>query len=447
MGTITCDRIRIIGGLGLVELKELEFCVEANQHATATISGRVDKKLCIEEWKESLADHVVKIMIVNEDGSELLQPIFSGYPKKAEFIEEAGYCCIKLEICSGTIALDREKKRRSFQDISQTYEKIVENTINETPQASVICTEGKKQTSSKPLIQYMETDWDYILRLASHMNSMVFPEVRQPRPRFWFGMPQTSKHVLFSNVTYESGISKRYHELGGSQSGYKQSDFLYYQVDSTEDYEIGVMASFEGKKLKICKKSAKLIRSELIFTYVLGKEELVSMRRRYNPVFAGMSILGKVLSVNSETLKLHLDIDKEQDEGTAYSYEWIPDTGSIMYCMPKVGTTVSLYFSNEEESSARAVSCVRTNGDSCTAMSDSNQKGLTTDYGKQMYLNSTSLGFSAKESGLQLKMEDDSSVLFESHKDIIIQTLGAIRFTGKTVSLKTPVEMKMARKK
>lgn len=207
------------------------------------------------------------------------------------------------------------------------------------------------------------------------------------------------------------------------------------------------MARVNGKTVKICKKSARLIRGELVFTYVLGTPYLAALRRRYYPVFAGMSILEKVLSVNGEDVKLHLDIDKEQAEGTAYAYDGIPDTESVMYCMPQVGTTVSLYFSNEEESSARAVNCIRTGGGNSPAMADSSKKSQTTEHGKQMYLAPATIGFQAEESGVSLKMEDEVSVLLESSKKISIEALGKVSFKGKKVTVNIPVEMKLFRKK
>lgn len=32
-----------------------------------------------------------------------------------------------------------------------------------------------------------------------------------------------------------------------------------------------------------------------------------------------------------------------------HAYQWTPDTGSAMYCMPKVGTKVTLYFPDNDD--------------------------------------------------------------------------------------------------
>ena len=81
-----------------------------------------------------------------------------------------------------------------------------------------------------------------------------------------------------------------------------------------------------------------------------------------------------------------------------------------MYCMPKVGTKVSLYFSSEEEASARVINCIRENGETCEGMSDPNYRGLSTEHGKKLFLNPKELGVSEEEKGNYLKLEDDVAV-------------------------------------
>jgi hypothetical protein len=504
LGSSTFENIRIEGGLGIDKLKELEFHIEANQHATARMVGRVSKKKYKEVQNTSYESHIVKIILLEEDGSEPEQPVFSGYPRSITFGEECGNCYLEIILSSGTILLDRALKSQSFQDVSMNYSSVIKKLVKSTPKASVICNENMTRKPAKPLIQYMETDWEFILRLASHLKGAVYPEVRQPYPRFWFGMPDSSKTRKIKSAVYEAGISEEYFLQGGYEAGLKQKDFLYYSFDSTKDYDIGDRAQFQSREWIICKKSAVLTRGELIFHYILGTEQLVALKRRYNPVFAGMTILGKVIKVEGETVRIHLDIDEEQSVDTAFAYDWVPDTGSTMYCMPKVGSTVSLYFSNEEESSAQAINCIKTgkvgvgkrksnaaatsntaatsypsvsmntytggatsmNGGGVatgTAASSGttdtsgagaseeeeenpDRKCLSTEHGKDLYLDKTSLGLSAEESGLELTIEDDKSLVLNSSKKLSIAAEGKVRLVGKKVVMDTPVELKLSKK-
>lgn len=446
MKAITYDRIQVEGGLGIQELHEFSMSIRPNQHAKAKVKGTVQKETCLREWQNSLETHVVKIYLLDENGKCSGQPFFSGYMKDVTLNSEDGYHEIELEIWSGTIALDRERKCASYQDVSQSYSMVLKKAIKDTDKAAAICTAGQEKKPEKPFIQYMETNWEFALRLASHLHTVIYPEVKEPRPWFWFGKSNPCGKKKIESSTYMSGISSRFYELGGMEKGYKKQDFLYYKVKTYENFEMGTAIQYQGRDWMICEKTAELVRNELVFTYILGSPQFVALRKRYNPVFAGMSILGKVISTGGETLKIHLDIDKEQEKSTAYDYEWTPDTGSVMYCMPKVGTTVSLYFSSSDEMSARAVSCIRENGASCQAMSDPSKRALNTEHGKQMYLNPDAMGFTADASGNKILVEDEKGISLESRQKISIVAGEQVRFEGKTVILDTPTNMRLARK-
>ncbi|WP_310603814.1 hypothetical protein [Anaerosporobacter sp.] len=494
MCAISYERIKLKGGLGITEIKELEIQIEPNRHATARIVGVISKKKHEEKMKSiHLEEHVVKIIILEEDGSEPLQPLFSGYPRSVRYKEKEGISYLDIQLSSGTILLDREIKSRSFQDVSKDYPSLVKALIKDTSRADVICNENTIKNLVKPLIQYMETDWEFIMRLASHVNGVLYPEVREPYPRFWFGMPGVVKKRKIAKVEYETGISEQFFIQGGEEAGLRQNQFLYYKIEETKDYDIGDKAEFNEQELQICQKTVTLQQGELCFSYILAREQLVALKYRDNEVFAGLSILGKVIKVDGETIRIHLDIDKEQNEDTAYAYDWVPDTGSMMYCMPKVGSTVSLYFSNEKESSAQAVNCIKTGKvgvkkksketiasqavssktvtsqtsssqasynivvNASSGASDSNgeddseeeenpdRKCLSTEHGKELYLAETAIGLSAEESGLELTLEDEGAVTLKSSKKLSITAEGKVRLVGKNVVLHTPTEMKMAR--
>lgn len=114
-----------------------------------------------------------------------------------------------------------------------------------------------------------------------------------------------------------------------------------------------------------------------------------------------------------------------------------------MYCMPKVGSKVSLYFSSEEETSARVVNCIRENGKANVGMFEPSNRGLSTEHGKKLFLNPKELGISEEEKGNYLKLEDEVGVRLESSKKIEITAKGKTKLIGKQVLLETPVEINL----
>ena len=61
-------------------------------------------------------------------------------------------------------------------------------------------------------------------------------------------------------------------------------------------------------------------------------------------------------------VKINLEIDGNQDEGTArwfpYSTVYSSPDGTGWYCMPEVGDAIRLYFPDNEEKNAYAISSV-----------------------------------------------------------------------------------------
>lgn len=82
--------------------------------------------------------------------------------------------------------------------------------------------------------------------------------------------------------------------------------------------------------------------------------------------------------------------------GTAYEYRYAPITGNEMYCIPEKGTTVTLYFPNDEEENAIVTSCVRTNAETDENMSDPETKRFTTKSGEGFILGRNEARFTGK---------------------------------------------------
>ena len=221
-------------------------------------------------------------------------------------------------------------------------------------------------------------------------------------------------------------------------AGYERSDFLYYDVCSSQSCDLGWYTVYKGQEFLIYEKWGKMERGELIFTYRLGKPGLGWGRKRYNDKISGMTILGEVLSTERETVRLKLDIDEGWNPGGPYPYTWRPETGNMMYCMPQVGTRVSLYFPNYDEQMAMAVNCVRTNGGSCTRMSDPSKRSFVTEHGKEMNLYPQEMSLLGGANGM-VKLADETGISISTDKRIQIVAQQAVQVNGKTVVMSAPL--------
>lgn len=415
--TLTYQNVRISGVLTLKTLHAFHMESRLNNHARAYISGIVDEEMYAQAFGKQLKGGTVCVYAGDDT-----RPLFCGIILDVKITYENDYYGIEIWLISGTYLLDTKKKSRSYQDIEMTYRDVIKQTLADTESADCILTAGRDAKISAPLIQYLETDWEFAKRLASHFNVSLIPELTMGRPKFWFGMRNSYVECPFDEDEYTITVSKRFFEAGGEAGGFKRRDFLYYLVKSYNNYQIGDPTVFKGKSLVICEKECSLEKGIAVFQYKLALPSFLAGPKQYNEKICGMSILGTVLETDKETLKIHLDIDPVQDTATAYPYAWVPATGNLMYLMPKVGTRVSLYFYNHDERSAKAVNCVRTNGDGrCAEIADYNNRCLTTEHGKQMYIFPTMMGLAGTSNSgtpLHMQIDDEEGVTFQSHKTL-----------------------------
>ena len=223
-----------------------------------------------------------------------------------------------------------------------TYKQIIEMAIENVAEAMCVYN-GNEDMINKPFIQYQETAWEFLKRVASEKGNYVYEVAEYKRP---YVMINARNNVIdLGNAVIEkrSGIDGSFFELGGIMAGYRRMDFLYFFVTCNKNISIGQSVMYKGSRMIIYEKYMYFEKGEICFCYMIGAKGLEKAKIQKNRKIVGASLRGTVLDVNTK-VKIHLDIDKEQDKDTAYEYEWSPLSGNLMYCMPEVGTRVSLYF-------------------------------------------------------------------------------------------------------
>lgn len=429
MVTTNHTTLRMSGVLNIEHLTALKLRICVNAHSWAIVEGEAGEN-ALEQLSGALAGREQHILTLDESGAE--RCLFAGVIREAELVRVGGYNRFHVELLSGTCLMDREVRSRSFQDVGQTYSQVAQQVCSEYSGGAAICTVGEDKTLGQPVIQYRETDWEFLMRMASHCGGVLVPETHRGLPRLWFGFPDRSFTCEFSENAYTSGISQRYYELGGSAAGYSKADFFYYDVESPQLCDLGWYTVFKGQPFIISEKYAILERGELIFTYRLGRPGLGWGKMLYNEKISGMTLLGEVLETSRETLKLKLDIDAGWNSGGPYPYTWRPETGNFMYCMPRVGTRVSLYCPNYDEKAAIAVNCVRTNGGDCDRMSDPSKRSFVTEHGKEMNLYPSEMSLLGGSNGL-FDLSDESGITIGSEKPVVIIACEEVKFEAAQV--------------
>ena len=176
-----------------------------------------------------------------------------------------------------------------------------------------------------------------------------------------------------------------------------------------------------GTPTRVCEINTELIGSELYHTYSLKAANNLEVPEQYNEEIAGVSLEAKVLDVQNDTIKLSVD----DDENIAQSgVRWLPYStiysspdGTGWYCMPETGDAIRLYFPDENEKSAYAVSSTHLESSDSAERADPNYKSIMNKYGKEVLFTPGSL-IITNNAGMSVEIIDDLGIKIISDKDI-----------------------------
>ncbi|MFG6343277.1 MAG: hypothetical protein K1W35_05735 [Lachnospiraceae bacterium] len=436
------EAVRLAGAYAGLKIEDLVIKEEFGTHATVKMKAYIPDDISISDVL--LMSREKDIVICLHTG-EQKDTLFLGMLQKMELEECLKGKYVSIEAVSYSWILDQEERSKSFQNISMTYE-MVTNCL-ESQGTVYVWNNGGSEKIGNPIIQFNETDWTFINRLASMQNSVVYVNTKCKVPYICIGLPEGIPDTI-ETIDYQTGIREEYFANGGPMGGLCREDFFCYKVTSYDNFCVGDNVSYKGHSLFVAKKEVTIEQGIIYFRYELVQKAGCFVKRLYNEKIVGSSIIGTVLKTEKETLKLHLDIDEHQETETAYPYQWVPESGNLMYCMPKVGTRVALYIANHDESSAKAVNCMRENGDSCVGMRDSTVKTFTSEHGQIMQFDERNVTFTCNAYGgsqqtFQCMLNDEEGISILSEKQVNIVAVEGILLKAPVISGQCFTELDM----
>ena len=194
--------------------------------------------------------------------------LFSGYPEKVEIKEERGYRIADIQAVSGTILLDQKKSNRVFQKKVQTHMGIASAVTADTDHSACILP-GSDMRTGGTLIQYQETDWRFLKRMASQLGLPLVPDTSYYYPRFYLGLPEGEKRELGEIISCDLCFDGRYYAVSG-KCLVDREDFICYDVVTRTSLSLGDRVTYEGRELLVSRKKTELAGGEVIFTYRLA---------------------------------------------------------------------------------------------------------------------------------------------------------------------------------
>ena len=202
---VKADSLEIETILPVQSLLSLKGKVEKNNHGICCFSFRLAEISQNSDIKSLVCESPIRVKHLNN-------MLFSGVINDIKIEKQGDVACISVRAVTNSIQLDREKRNRSFQDTKMTYYEVVKEVVKDNKNIQLIWYLDKNKKIDRPLIQYKETDWEFIIRIASHFHSFVMVDETQDTIKLYIGIEEKDKGKIENFTVWEYGISPRYFE-------------------------------------------------------------------------------------------------------------------------------------------------------------------------------------------------------------------------------------------
>ncbi len=399
------------------EHQKLEIQLEMDDEQRKNLERIIEKE-----------DVGIEIELANTD-KDVKRKVFSGIVDYFEILDYGSYGCrILMRAFSKSVLFDRknEKKYRVFQDRNLMFSDIIDeiNKDYADKKLEIKYSDIAKKQIGSLIVQFDETDWEFLVRLASQLKTGMFV-IEQ-------GI------ILFGMV--EMGEIKKENKYFSDYSLVRDYKNLYYKVQSNKVINLGDTVSIsenavenEGndKDSSGNKGSFSVLKTKIFLKDFILKSEFLAtdmssyhIFKKYNEKIKGCRIEANVERVFEDggiakmevrfaegLKKIVQERSNEESNDKAYddygikrfplSYQtFYSQTNTGFFCTPEVNDTVEVYFPNEDERFAKVSWAINNKGN-----------GRFSDYTKRNFqVNQSDFNFSLNLNSFEVKTAEKYSV-------------------------------------
>jgi len=417
-----------ISPFDFLTIARLEINRMIGEHASATVAGYISDN-DVEDYRwQLLQDTWVTISITDEweENRILMTGVIAGFSME----KQAHDSMLTLEILSGTCLMDGSTHFRSFQNGGMTYEDVMRQINENYKQSGMIGKDCLNLTPCDFLLQYQETDWAFIKRIASYFRLVLTPSIVREGVLYHVGDAHYFRYELSPDTQYS--VKKRLDQL--AEQEVKSS--LEYMVSVREVYELWDLLTFGRAGGYVYRIHSQYERGELIHTYYLCSLACMGTVRTFNERQAGCSFSATIKDVRQDMVQVTIDGDENSNQDTTrwfpYATGYSSPDGPAWYCMPEIGDQVRLQIPNRAEEDAYVISAVHM--ETGSARKNPEHKSFKTKYGKELLFTPGTIELTNNQ-GTSIKIIDGEGIQIVSDKDISITSGGNMTLSSESASL------------
>lgn len=402
---------------------------EVNQHMQYNFQGLIPISKMKEYAALGASDQWFHVYVSDEqDESVWLCGVISGM----EMDVEGQTCRMGLTLVSGSALMDLKPHIRTFQSEALEYGQLLDTCNSSYEKAAKIMTAGSGRQIGQLVVQYKETDWEFLKRLAGQNHTVLVADVQTKGSKYYFGLPRREIGIAADIQEYHTQFDgNEYREKKSQGLSVASHDFESYIWESRELYQLGDIGKIEGRELIVWKIETEMRGNELYHRYYVKPANGFQTSLQENGKISGASLFGTVTNVEDERVQVTLQED-ENAEGTGnrwFSYATVyssPD-GTGWYCMPEKGDRIRLYFPTSRESDAYAASAYHEAGSSLRT--DPSCKFWRNKQGKEVRLAKDRI-LVTNNDGTYMELSDEDGINIVSSGSVRIQAQGTMEVSS-----------------
>ncbi|WP_082067343.1 contractile injection system protein, VgrG/Pvc8 family [Paenibacillus terrae] len=429
------ESLRFYGPFQPQHIDQLQITRTINDHTFLHISGMLSEEQGAACIGQNMEQEPIVIRQLDDQGQSLRR-LFHGIVTQMSVNCTRGVYTFELKAASHSYQMDIKLKKRSYQDIHRTYDNLVTSMVRKYEYGDAIDTVTNYAKLDTFVLQYEETDWAFLKRLASRFGSILVPEVTAASPKVFFGMPEGKQHKVERDVFYR--VRKTFHELDTGKPGERAGSYVTYTIESLQYYALGDLITLpigQGKELVVVRAVTTLADGLLRTRYDLQAEQDIRYARYENDQATGISLTGTVLKVQQDFVQLQLDIDPKQDPAKACWFpvatQYVAEEHSGWYDMPEIGEQVELYLPTHREQDAYVTDSLR------------QQRHTNGQPEVKVWQHVQGSGVEMSEHELTLSTSDGFSITLNEDGGITINSPGDVQIQGGHVKLDAGEELSL----
>lgn len=409
----------------ITDVEECRIDKTVNEHFQAVVTGYVR----LEEEDETYLNRIMESTFIIRATTEEQEDVylFRGVIRDMNVHTSDGLTRISILAQSNTVKLDIDLHTRTFQGRNQTYREIVDTVLSYHTNTSMIQSKGKGALARGLVIQYEETDWQFMKRLASQLHTVLVADCTNNNACFYFGNQERKGKDDLEASEYQM---RRYIDL-------KRGESVEYILSSREIWNLCDCIQIKGYPYHVYQIKSHIKNHELEFEYTFRPSTGFEAAEFFNANVSGVSLMGEVTEISDTRVKVKLYSEADCDFGKPiwfpFSTVYSSPDGTGWYCMPEKGDRIRLYIPESKEETAYAISAVHMENNH-DLRKNPDEKCIRTKYRKEIRFTPDKI-IITNHKGISMILDDDKGIVIRSNRKINIVSDNEIEIKGEQIQV------------